>query len=129
MSGTTQAQVRTLKVNRYIVIDDEPCRIVEYSTSKPGKHGESKARIVAIGVFDSQKRSTVKPVTHKVHVPIIDKRAAQVVALMGKEVQLMDMTTYEIFTVPIPEEYEGKLEAGKEIQYLEAMGRKMITRA
>jgi translation initiation factor 5A len=129
MSGTTQAQVRTLKVNRYIVIDDEPCRIVEYSTSKPGKHGEAKARVVAIGVFDGQKRSIVHPVTHKVHVPIIDKRAAQVVAIMGSEVQLMDMTTYEIFTVPIPSEYEGKLEAGKEIQYLEAMGRKMITRA
>ena len=97
--------------------------------SGTGKHGESKARIVAIGVFDSQKRSTVKPVTHKVHVPIIDKRSAQVVALMGSEVQLMDMSTYVIFTVPIPSEFEGKLEAGKEIQYLEAMGRKMITRA
>ncbi len=128
MSGTMQAQVRTLKVNRYVIIDDEPCKIVEYSTSKPGKHGEAKARIVAIGVFDGQKRSTVHPVTHKVQVPVIDKRSAQVVALMGKEVQLMDMETYEIFTVPIPSEYEGKLEAGNEIQYLEALGRKMITR-
>ena len=49
MSWTMQ-QVRELKVNRYIVIDDEPSKIIELTTSKPGKHGEAKARIVAIGI-------------------------------------------------------------------------------
>ena len=122
------AEIRTLKVNRYIIIDDEPCKIVSISTSKPGKHGEAKARIEAIGVFDSQKRSIVKPVKHKVHVPIIDKRSAQVLALMGENVQLMDLETYETFEMPIPDEYKGQLEAGKEIQYLNALGRKKITR-
>lgn len=123
------AEIRTLKVNRYLIIDDEPCKIVGISTSKPGKHGEAKARIEAIGVFDKQKRSIVKPVKHKVHVPIIDKRSAQVLALMGDNVQLMDLETYETFEMPIPEEYKGQLEAGKEIQYLQALGRKKITRA
>ena len=122
------AEIRTLKVNRYIIIDDEPCKIVSISTSKPGKHGEAKARIEAIGVFDSQKRSIVKPVKHKVHVPIIDKRSAQVLALMGENVQLMDLETYETFEMAIPEEYKSQLEAGKEIQYLNALGRKKITR-
>lgn len=124
----TIAEVRTLKVNRYLIIDDEPCKIVGYSTSKPGKHGEAKARIEAIGVFDNQKRSIVHPVKHKVQVPMIDKRSAQVLAIMGNNVQLMDMETYEIFEIPIPEEFADKLEAGKEIQYLDALGRKKITR-
>ncbi len=123
------AEVRTLRVNRYMIIDDEPCKIMSISTSKPGKHGEAKARIAAIGVFDRQKRSIVKPVKHKVHVPIIDKRNAQVVALMGANVQLMDLETYETFEMPIPDEYKGQLEPGKEISYLEALGRKKITRA
>jgi translation initiation factor 5A len=123
------AEVRTLKVNRYIIIDEEPCKIVSISTSKPGKHGEAKARIEAIGVFNGQKKSIVSPVTHKVHVPLIDKRSAQVVAIMGENVQLMDMETYETFEMPIPEEYKDALEPGKEIQYLEALGRKKITRA
>ena len=102
------AEVRTLKVNRYIIIDDEPCKILSISTSKPGKHGEAKARIEAIGVFDSQKRSIVHPVTHKVHVPMIDKRNAQVISMMGDHVQLMDLETYETFDMPIPEEYKEK---------------------
>jgi translation initiation factor 5A len=99
------------------------------STSKPGKHGESKARIEAIGVFDGQKRSVVHPVKHKVHVPIIDKRSAQILALMGDDVvQLMDLETYETFEMPIPDEYKGKLAPGNEIMYLGALGKKKITR-
>jgi len=122
------AEVRTLRVNRYVIIDDEPCKIMSISTSKPGKHGEAKARIEAIGVFDNQKRSIVHPVKHKVHVPMIDKRSAQILALMGDTVQLMDMDTYETFEMPIPDEFKGKLEPGKEILYLQALGKKKITR-
>lgn len=124
-----QAEVRTLKENRYILIDEEPCKIVSITTSKPGKHGEAKARIEAIGVFDDQKRSVVYPVTHKVRVPIVDKRSAQIVALMGNEVQLMDMNTYETFNLPIEDEWKDKLVPGSEALYLVAMGRRKITRA
>jgi translation initiation factor 5A len=99
------------------------------NTSKPGKHGEAKARIEAIGVFDGQKRSIVHPVKHKVHVPMIDKRSAQVLAFMGNIVQLMDLETYETFEMPIPDEFKGQLKTGKEIQYLQALGKKKITRA
>jgi translation initiation factor 5A len=123
------AEVRELKVGRYVIIDDEPCKILSISTSKPGKHGEAKARIEAIGVFDEQKRSVVHPVKHKVGVPIIDKRSAQILSLMGSDiVQLMDLETYETFEMPIPEDLKGQLEPGKEILYLQAMGKRKITR-
>jgi translation initiation factor 5A len=123
------AEVRELKVGRYVLIDDEPCKIMSISTSKPGKHGEAKARIDAVGIFDEQKRSVVHPVKHKVGVPIIDKRSAQILALMGSDVvQLMDMETYETFEMPIPEDLKGQLEPGKEILYLQAMGKRKITR-
>jgi len=76
------SEIRLLRVNRYVILDDEPCKIMSISTSKPGKHGESKARIEAIGIFDGQKRSVVHPVKHKVHIPIIDKRSAQWVKIL-----------------------------------------------
>jgi len=123
------AEVRELKVGRYVLIDEEPCKIQSISTSKPGKHGEAKARIDAVGIFDEQKRSVVHPVKHKVGVPIIDKRSAQILALIGSDVvQLMDMETYETFEMPIPEDLKGQLEPGKEILYLQAMGKRKITR-
>ena len=123
-----QVEVRELKEGRYMNIDDEPCQIISISTSKPGKHGEAKARIEAVGIFDGSKRSVVYPVKHKVQVPIIDKRQAQVITQQGSEVQLMDLETYETFNVPIPEEYKDKLPSGKELQYMITMGRKKITR-
>ena len=127
MSWTMQ-QVRELKVNRYIVIDDEPCKIIELTTSKPGKHGEAKARIVAIGIFTGNKRSIVSPVTHKVQVPMIEKKQAQVVSIQGDEVQLMDLESYEMFNLDIPEEFKDKIEAGQEVSYQDAMGKRQITR-
>jgi translation initiation factor 5A len=123
-----QAEVRTLKEGRYVNIDDEPCKIISISTSKPGKHGEAKARIEAVGIFDGSKRSVVYPVKHRVQVPLIDKRQAQVVNIVGSEVQLMDLETYEMFQLPIPDELKDSITPGENIQYLVAMGRKKITR-
>ena len=122
------AEVRELKVNRYMIIDNEPCKIVSITTSKPGKHGEAKARIEAIGIFDNQKRSVIFPVRHKVAVPIIDKRQAQVISLMGNKAQLMDMETYETFEMEIPDEFMDRIQEGKEIEYIQALGRKKIMR-
>ncbi len=126
----TVKEVRELRTGAYIVIDDEPCRIVEYSVSKPGKHGEAKARIVAIGLFDRQKRSIVAPVKDKVKVPIVDKRQGQVIAVMGDTVQIMDLDTYETVEIPMPEDPEmrERLQPGKEVQYIVSMGKMKITR-
>ncbi len=126
----TVKEVRELRTGAYIVIDDEPCRIVEYSVSKPGKHGEAKARIVAIGLFDGQKRSIVAPVKDKVKVPIVDKRQGQVIAVMGDTVQIMDLDTYETLEIPMPEDPEmrERIQPGKEVQYIVSMGKMKITR-
>lgn len=59
---TKPVGVGELRVGGYMIIEGEPCHIVEIQKSKPGKHGSAKARITAIGVFDNTKRSFVKPV-------------------------------------------------------------------
>ena len=124
----TQQEVRELKEGRYMIIDDEPCRILSIQMSKPGKHGEAKARIDAVGLFDERKRSVVFPVTHKVQVPIIGKRQAQVVSMTGTEAQMMDLETYEMFAMPVDDELRGQLSPGAEVQYVDAMGKRRITK-
>jgi translation elongation factor P/translation initiation factor 5A len=37
-------ELGALRVGSYVIVDDEPCRIVDYTKSKPGKHGSAKAR-------------------------------------------------------------------------------------
>ncbi len=123
-------EIGALRVGSYVVIEGEPCRIVDLSKSKPGKHGSAKARVVAIGVFDGVKRSFVKPVDAQAEVPIIEKRGGQVIALLPAAVQVMDLETYEIFETPIPEEEElkSRLNPGVEIEYFRILGRIKIMR-
>ncbi|RLI77903.1 translation initiation factor IF-5A [Archaeoglobales archaeon] len=123
-----QAEVRQLREGGYVVIDDEPCIILSISISKPGKHGAAKARVDAIGIFDEQKRSIVQPVTSKIYIPIVERKRAQVISVTGDVVQLMDLETYETFELTIPDEFKDKIEAGKEIIYLESMGKRKIER-
>jgi len=123
--------VGTLRVGSFVIVDGEPCRVVDYSKSKPGKHGSAKARVVAISVFDGGKRSFVKPVDAQVEVPIIDKRSGQVLSLLPRAAQVMDLETYEVFEAPLPEEGEirSKLASGVEVEYWRILGRTKIMRA
>lgn len=118
----------SLKVGHNIVIDGEPCRIVELEKSKPGKHGSAKVRLVAIGIFDEAKRTLVGPADMKVEVPIIEKRSGQVVSITDM-VSLMDNETLEIIEVPLPKDevLRAKLEPGVTVEYWKIMGRAMIT--
>jgi translation initiation factor 5A len=122
--------VGSLRVGGYIIVDNEPCRIVDITKSKPGKHGSAKARIVAIGIFDGVKRSIVKPVDSNIEVPIIDKRSGQIFAVSPSGVQIMDLETYEYLDAPYPEEEDlkAKLVAGVEIEYWRILGRVKIVR-
>jgi translation initiation factor 5A len=120
----------SIKVGSFVMIDNEPCRIVEYIHSKPGKHGSAKARVVAIGVFDGVKRNFVKPVSSQVEVPMIEKRSGQVLAVMPSAVQLMDLETYEVFESPFPEDeaLKNRLTNGVEVEYWRILGRTKVMR-
>jgi len=122
--------VGSLRKGGYIVFEGEPCRIVDITKSKPGKHGAAKARIVAIGIFDGVKRSLVKPVDATAEVPIIEKRTGQVFAVTSSGVQIMDLETYEYLDASFPEDEElkTKLAPGVEIEYWRILGRVKIVR-
>ena len=116
-------EIRTLKKGKYVVIDDEPCTIMSITTSKPGKHGAAKARIESIGVFDAQKRSIVQPVTAKIYVPVIERRAGQVLSVSEDSAQIMDLQDYSTIEIKIPENLRGRVEPGKEIPFLHYEGK------
>ena len=129
------ADLGSLKIGSYILLPvsdqptGEPCRISEYDTSKPGKHGSAKARIVGVGVFDNQKRPHVGPVSMQIHVPLIDKRTGQVISMSGDITQIMDSETFETIDVTmIDDEINGKIENGQNVEYWKVMGRTKIMR-
>ena len=126
MPGTTRAEIRTLKVGRYVAIDNDAFKILGMSKSKPGKHGSAKARIELENIFTGQKRSHVGTVTDTIHIPIIEKGSAIITHFQGDEVHAMDNKTYQTLILPVDESMN--LQSGGEIQWMEAMGRYKISR-
>jgi len=59
MPGTNRVEIRTLKIGRYVALDDSAYKILSYTTSKPGKHGSAKARMDLQDIFTGQKISHV----------------------------------------------------------------------
>ena len=116
MSETAET-IKNLKPGNFVIIDGEPCKVVGLTKSKPGKHGSSKIRLEAMGIFDNRRRFLLKPSSASVQVPVIDKKAAQVVSVSGDIAQLMDLTDYSTFEATIPEDFKGKVESGREILY------------
>jgi translation initiation factor 5A len=126
MPGTARVEIRTLKVGRYVAIEDSAYKILSISKSKPGKHGSAKARLELENLFTKQKRSHVGTVTDTIHVPVLEKGSAIITHLQGEEVHAMDTKTYASLILPI--DTSMKLDPGGEIQWVEAMGRYKITR-
>jgi translation initiation factor 5A len=119
----------SLKVGSYIIIDGEPCRIVSYDHSKPGKHGSAKARVAAIGVFDGSRHSLVSPVSANVEVPLINKKNGQIISLSGQTLQIMDLESFEVFeTSAVEDDIRDKITQGGEVEYWKVLERIKIVR-
>jgi translation initiation factor 5A len=94
--------------------------------SSSGKHGASKARLDAIGIFDDRRKSIVKPADETVDVPILEKKKGQIVAIMGNKAQIMDLADFSVLELDIPEDRKDQVKQGEEIEYFEIMGVKTL---
>ena len=126
MPGTDRVEIRTLKVGRFCVVEDEAYKILSISKSKPGKHGSAKARLELVNIFNDKKISHVGTVTDTINVPMIEKGTAMVTHIEGSEVHAMNMSDHSMMILPL--EAEMNIEAGKEIMWMEALGRYKIIR-
>ncbi len=118
--------IKNLKPGSFVMIEGVPCRVEKVSVSVSGKHGAAKARVEAIGLFDGRRRSIVKPADEEIEVPIIERKRAQVLAILGDKAQIMDLETYETFELDIPEELQGQLQPGQETFYYTVDGMKTL---
>ncbi|MEM1626255.1 MAG: translation initiation factor IF-5A [Sulfolobaceae archaeon] len=125
-----RVDINELKEGSYVVIDGEPCRVVEVSKAKTGKHGSAKVNIVAISIFTGSKKTLMAPSGTPVEVPVIEKRVGQVLSIRQNVVQIMDLETYETFEIDTPQEQEilNKLAPGVNVEYWIIMGRRKIVR-
>lgn len=56
-STTFPMQCSALRKNGYVVLKGRPCKIMEMSTSKTGKHGHAKVKMIYRSGLSSQRKS------------------------------------------------------------------------
>ena len=56
-----------------------PCKIVEMSTSKTGKHGSAKVNLTGIDIFTNKKYEDISPSTHNMDVPVVTRKEYQLI--------------------------------------------------
>jgi len=76
-SPTYPQQAGEIKKGSHLMIKGHPCKCIEVSTSKTGKHGHAKAHIVALDIFTGKKYEDLCPASHNLDVPFVKKTEYQ----------------------------------------------------
>lgn len=82
-SNTKPVQAGSIKKGGYCMLKGFPCKVIDYSTAKPGKHGAAKASITGIDIFTGKKHEDAFPTSHTVYVPIVNKVEYEVANISG----------------------------------------------
>jgi len=120
-SATFPMQCSALRKNGFVMIKGRPCKIVEMSTSKTGKHGHAKVHLVALDIFNQKKYEDICPSTHNMDVPNVSRKDFQLLDVSDDGyLSLMDDggNTRDDLKVPegdIGEEIKSSMEDGKDI--------------
>lgn len=111
-SKTYPQQCSALRKNGYVMLKSRPCKIMEMSTSKTGKHGHAKVHMVGIDIFTGKKYEDICPSTHNMEVPNV-KRIEYLLTDIQEDgyVELMDDASTTRSDLKLP---DGDL--GKEIR-------------
>lgn len=63
-----------LKKGMHVLAKEEfPCKIIEVTTSKTGKHGHAKAHITCVDIFTDKKYELNESTSHRLMCPNVTK--------------------------------------------------------
>jgi translation initiation factor 5A len=120
-SDTFPMQCSALRKNGHVVLKGRPCKIVDMSTSKTGKHGHAKVNLVGIDIFTGRKYEDMSPSTHNMDVPNVSKTEYVVLNVEDGFLSLMTSTGETKDDIKVP---EGEL--GEQIQVMFDSGKESI---
>ena len=92
-----------------MMIKEKPCKVMDISTSKTGKHGHAKANITGIDIFTGKKYEDSCPTSHNVEVPNITRIEYQILNVSDDgQVSLLTDSGETKDDLDLPKDTEGK---------------------
>ena len=68
-----------IKIGKYIVVNDRPCKIIKMDFSKPGRHGPGKKRVRCIDLLTDKKSDSTFNHSSQIDVPLISKEKVTII--------------------------------------------------
>jgi len=131
-SLTFPMQCSALRKGGHVVIKSRPCKIIDMSTSKTGKHGHAKVHLIATDIFTGKKLEDICPSTHNMEVPNVNRQEYALVNVDDGFLNLLNADGAAKDDVKVPEgvlgkQIEDEFNDGKEllITVVSAMGEEM----
>ena len=90
-SLTYPMQCSALRKSGFVCIKGRPCKIIDMSTSKTGKHGHAKVHLVATDIFTGKKLEDLSPSTHNMECPNVKRTEYQLLDIDDGFLSLMNM--------------------------------------
>lgn len=129
-------QVGAVKKGGYCILKGKPCKVSDYSTAKPGKHGSAKATIVGIDIFTGKKYEDGGPTASNIMVPNVVKKEYEIIDINEDGYAVLtlengDTTEHLKFTEDIADvkaTLEAAINNGKEcyVSVISAVGQEKI---
>ena len=109
-SHTVPQQAGSIKKNGFCMLKGKPCRVVDYSTSKTGKHGHAKAHIVGLDIFTGKKYEDMCPTSHNMEIPLVKRAEYQLINIDDGFVTLLNENGDTKDDLHLPTDSDGNLD-------------------
>jgi len=114
--GCSPMQASAFRKGTNIILKDKPCKVVDMSTSKTGKHGHAKVNFTGIDIFTGKKYKEIQGSTHNMLTFESTKAEWGVMSIDGDNLVLIDEkgNTREDVGLPADEDLAGKIKNAME---------------
>ena len=99
------------KIGKYVIVKNHPCKVVDFSESKTGKHGHMKSTITGIDVLTNKKYRVVMPGHEKMTEFKIEKESYQLMNIADDTLDCLSSKNKQIHV-----KYEENSEIGKQLK-------------
>mmetsp|Transcript_54817 Transcript_54817/g.134072 ORF Transcript_54817/g.134072 Transcript_54817/m.134072 type:complete len:157 (-) Transcript_54817:341-811(-) len=101
----TPVEAGSVKQGKFLLIKGKPCKVVDVSKAKVGKHGAAKCHFVGVDIFTGKKLESICPASAQLSEPIVDRSEYQVVDVADDDfLTLMDKENNTREDLKLPDE-------------------------